>query len=48
MKQSKRGYIPMFCGITLLKFMCPKMQDERTNMSMTPYDLVIGSIIYAM
>ena len=48
MELSKRGYILMFSGITLLKFMCPKTQDERTNMIMTPYSSAIGSIMYAM
>ena len=45
MEQSKREYIPMSSGITLSKSMCPKTQDERTRMSMTPYALVIGSIM---
>ena len=35
----------MFSGITLSRFMCPKTEDERTNMSMTPYASVIGSIM---
>ena len=48
MEQSKRGYIPMYSGITLLKSMCPKTRDERTRMSTTPYALAIGSIMYAM
>ena len=38
----------MFSGITLLKSICPKTQDERKHMSMTPYALAIGSIMYAM
>ena len=46
MEQSKKGYIHMFSGITLSKFMCPKTQDERTNMS--PYALEMGPIIYVM
>ena len=41
MEQSKRGFVPMSNGITLLKSMCPKTQDERTRMSMIPYALVI-------
>ena len=48
MKQSKRGNIPMTHGMTLLKFMCLKTQDERTHMSMIPYASTIGSIMYAM
>ena len=35
-------------GITLLKSMCPKTYDERTHMTMIPYALAIGSIMYAM
>ena len=38
----------MVSGITLSKFMCPKTQDERTHMNMTPYASAIGSIMYAM
>ena len=48
MEQSKRGYIPKSHGITLLKSMCPQTQDERTRMSIIPYALAIGSIMYAM
>ena len=48
MEQSKRGYIPMFSGITLSKFMFPKTQNERINMSMTPYASAIRSIMYVM
>ena len=38
----------MYSGITISKFMCLKTQDERTCMSMTPYALVIGSIMYVV
>ena len=48
MEQSKRGNIPMPHGIMLSKSMCPKTQDERTNMSVTPNALVIGSIMYVV
>ena len=48
MEQAKRGYVPMVSGITLSKSMCPKTQDERTHMNMTPYASAVGSIMYAM
>ena len=48
MEQSKRGYVPMVSGITLLNLMCLKTQDERTHMNMIPYASVIRSIMYAM
>ena len=48
MERFKRGYFLMSSGITLLKSMCPKTQDERTHMSMTPYATTRGSIMYAM
>ena len=48
MEQFKRGYVLMSNGITLLKFMCPKTQDERTHVSITTYASAIGSIMYAM
>ena len=48
MEQSKRGYIPMVSGITLLKSLCPQTQDERTRMNMIPYAMAIGSIMYTM
>ena len=35
-------------GITLLKSLCPLTQDERTHMSLIPYALAIGSIMYSM
>ena len=47
MEQPKRGYIPMTHWITLLKSLCPKTQDERTHISLIPYALAIGSIMYA-
>ena len=48
MEKSKKGNIPMKNGITFSKSMCPKTQDKRTHMSMTPYASAIGSIMYAM
>ena len=38
----------MSSGITFSRSICPKTQDGRTHMSMTPYASAIGSIIYAM
>ena len=35
-------------GITLLKSMRSKTQDERIHMTMIPYALAIGSIMYTM
>ena len=34
MEKSKKGYILMFCGITLSKSMCPKTQDGRIQSCM--------------
>ena len=48
MDQSKRGLIPMTHGITLLKSLCHRTHDERTHMSLIPYALTIGSILYSM
>ena len=48
MKQSKRGFIPIIHGITLLKSMCPRTQDERTHMNLIPYASAIRSIMYSM
>ena len=48
MDLSKRGFVPMTHGITLLKSMCPRTWDDSTHMSMIPYTLAIGSIMYAM
>ena len=45
---SKRGFVPMTHGITLLKSMCSWTRDDRTHMSMIPYALAIVSIMYAM
>ena len=43
MEQSKKGYIPMSSGITLLKSLCLKTQDERTDIIFTPFSSAIGS-----
>ena len=51
MGQFKKGYVPMSSGITFLKSICLKTQDERTSMSMMtmiPYASVIGSILHTM
>ena len=48
MDQSKRVFIPMMHGITLSKSLCPWTQDERTHMSLIPYVLAIGLIMYFM
>ena len=48
MEKSNRELIPMTHGITFLKSMCLKTLDERTNMSLIPYALSIGSIMYVM
>ena len=48
MEQSKRGYVPMFIRITILKSMHLKTQEERAHMSMTPYASAIESIMCFM
>ncbi|KAK8644562.1 hypothetical protein V6N13_123865 [Hibiscus sabdariffa] len=48
MEESKRGFLPMRHGISLLKEMCPSTPQERERMSQIPYALAIGSIMYAM
>ena len=48
MEQSKRGCVPMVRKITLSKSLCPQTQDERSCMSMIPYDSAIRLIMYAM
>ncbi|KAK8676017.1 hypothetical protein V6N13_034072 [Hibiscus sabdariffa] len=48
MEESKRGFLPMRHGISLLKEMCPSTPQERERMSQIPYASAIGSIMYAM
>ncbi|KAK8705149.1 hypothetical protein V6N13_048757 [Hibiscus sabdariffa] len=48
MEESKRGFLPMRHGISLLKEMCPSSPQERERMSQIPYASAIGSIMYAM
>ena len=48
MDQSKRGFIPMTHGITLLKSLCSWTRDKRTHMSLIPYVSNLGSIMYSM
>ena len=47
-ENSKRGLIPMRHGISLSTSMSPKTPEERANMDMIPYALIIGSIMYVM
>ena len=48
MQNSKRGFLPMWHGISLSKTQCPTMQDERDRMSKIPYASTIGFTMYAM
>ncbi|KAK8704987.1 hypothetical protein V6N13_048598 [Hibiscus sabdariffa] len=48
MEASKKGFLPMTHGISLLKEMCPSTSQERERMSQIPYASAIGSIMYAM
>nr|AAL83352.1 Putative polyprotein [Oryza sativa Japonica Group]AAN04499.1 Putative polyprotein [Oryza sativa Japonica Group]AAP51930.1 retrotransposon protein, putative, Ty1-copia subclass [Oryza sativa Japonica Group] len=48
MQDSKKGFLSMSHGINLGKNRCPQMTDERSKMSVIPYALAIGSIMYAM
>ena len=48
MEQSKKGFIHIIHGITLLKSMCPRTQDERTHTSLIPFASVIGLIMYSI
>ena len=48
MKWFKTGFMPIIYGITLSKSMYPRTQDERTHMSLIPYALAIGSIMYSV
>ncbi|KAK9024988.1 hypothetical protein V6N11_064889 [Hibiscus sabdariffa] len=48
MEASKKGFLPMTHGISLLKEMCPSTSKERERMSQIPYASTIGSIMYAM
>ena len=47
MDQTKRAFIPITHGITLLKSLCPRTKHERTHMSLIPYASAIGSIMYS-
>ena len=48
MEMAKKGFLPMYHGISLSKTQCPTTTDERERMSMIPYASAIGSIMYAM
>ncbi|KAK8560059.1 hypothetical protein V6N12_012862 [Hibiscus sabdariffa] len=48
MEESKRGFLPMSHGVSLLKEMCPSTPQERERMSRIPYASAFGSIMYAM
>jgi hypothetical protein len=47
-QDSKKSFLPMSHGITLSKKQCPSKPDEQERMSVIPYALAIGSIMYIM
>jgi hypothetical protein len=48
MENAKKGFLPMSHGVTLSRNQCPKIVDERVQMSGVPYASAVGSIMYAM
>ena len=48
MQESNKGLLPMSHGVSLLRALCPKTQDERDRISRIPYAFAIGSIMYVM
>ncbi|XP_073064043.1 secreted RxLR effector protein 161-like [Primulina eburnea] len=46
MEESKRGYLPMFHGVTLYKSMFLETDEDIENMNHIPYASAIGSSIY--
>jgi hypothetical protein len=48
MQDSKKCFLPMSHGITLIKKQCPTDPDEPERMRVIPYAPTIGSIMYAM
>ncbi|GJY18801.1 hypothetical protein Tco_0390292 [Tanacetum coccineum] len=48
MENSKKGNLPLHHGIKISKDLCLKTVVELDRMSRVPYDLVVGSIMYAM
>ena len=48
MDQSKKGFLPVLQGVKLSKKQCPVTAEDREKMSVIPYALAIGSIMYAM
>jgi hypothetical protein len=48
MQDSKKGFLPMWHGITLSKKQCPTDPDDQERMRVIPYASAIGSIMYAM
>jgi hypothetical protein len=48
MDQSKKGFLPVLQGVKLSKTQCPTTAEDKEKMSVIPYALAIGSIMYAM
>ena len=48
MQNAKVVSTPLLGHLKLTKEMCPKTQEEEDKMSMVPYSLAIGSLMYAM
>ena len=48
MENSKKGTLPFRHGIHLSKEQSPKTPERKEHMSMIPYALAVGSLMYAM
>ena len=48
MEQSKKEFLPVLQGMKLSKTQIPTTAEDREKMSVVPYALAIGSIMYAM
>ena len=48
MQNSKKGLHPFRHGVPLSDDQRPKTQEEENMMRQIPYDLAVGSLIYAM
>ena len=48
MDQSKKEFLSVLQGLKLSKTQSPTTTEDRKKMKVIPYDLAIGSIMYAM
>jgi hypothetical protein len=48
MQECKPIKVPIFVGVNLSTYQCPKTHEDKYNKFHVPYASVVGSLVYAM